>query len=310
MNTDGLSEFLAVAHAGSFTKAAKTMQVSVAHVSRQVARLEERLDTKLFQRNTRSIHLTAAGEVLLRHSERIADDLEAALSEVASAQRNLEGRLRIAALSGSFADQVVGPAMNELALRYPNLEIVIDFNARQVDILSEGYDFAVRAGPLQSSGLIARPLAARTKAAAASPAYLEQHPNLMHPSDLKHHQCILIHTNNWRFLDKGKPLDIAVEGRLTLNSGPAILDACEQGLGVAYMAFNAFGSSFAEGRLVPVLTPYWYADGSIHIVRPDRRFTPRRVEEAIKMLEVFAKRAEQDERRNLDAVSAFVPDNA
>jgi DNA-binding transcriptional LysR family regulator len=292
MNSDGLTEFLAVAHAGSFTRAANVLGVSVPHVSRQVARLEERLDTKLFQRNTRSVHLTPSGETLRKSSERIADDLEAALSEVSSAQRNLEGRLRIASLSGSFADQVVGPAMNEMAALHPSVEIVIDFNARQVDILSEGYDFAIRAGPMQSSGLIARPLASRTRIAAASPEYLAKNGRPLHPTQLQDHQCIRTHSDTWRFTDDGKPLDVAVTGRLSLNSGPAILDACSRGLGVAYMALGGFEASLSCGTLEPILKEFWHTDRSIHIVRPDRRFTPRRVGAAIEMLEVFARRTE------------------
>lgn len=292
MNSDGLTEFLAVAHAGSFTRAANVLGVSVPHVSRQVARLEERLGTKLFQRNTRSVHLTPSGDILLKSSERIADDLEAALSEVSSAQRNLEGRLRIASLSGSFADQVVGPAMNEMALQHPGVDIVIDFNARQVDILSEGYDFAIRAGPMQSSGMIAWPLSSRTRIAAASPEYLAKKGRPRHPIELQSHQCILTHSDTWRFTDGGKPLDVAVAGRLSLNSGPAILDACSRGLGVAYMAVGGFEGTLSRGTLTPILKEFWHTDRSIHIVRPDRRFTPRRVDAAIEILGVFAKRTE------------------
>lgn len=302
MNSIGLTEFLAVARAGSFTGAAKVLGVSVPHVSRQVARLEQRLDTKLFQRSTRSVHLTPPGQTLHKSSEKIADDLEAALSEVSSAQRSLEGRLRIASLSGSFADQVVGPALNQMAVLHPGVEIVIDFNARQVDILSEGYDFAIRAGPMQSSGLIARPLSSRTRIAAASPEYLAKSGAPQHPTDLKHHQCILTHSKVWRFSDRGKPLDVAVSGQLSLNSGPAILDACARGLGVAYMAVGGFQNTLSNGTLTPILKDFWHTDRSIHIVRPDRRFTPRRVDVAIAILEDFAERIEA---QNSQAIGAF-----
>jgi len=290
MNSDGLTEFLAVVRAGSFTGASRVLGVSVPHVSRQVARLEERLDTKLFLRNTRSVHLTTPGKILRKSSEKIADDLDAALAEVSSTQRNLEGRMRIASLSGSFADLVVGPAMNEMAALHPNVEILIDFNARHVDILSEGYDFAIRAGPMQSSGLIARPLSSRTRVAAASPEYLANNGRPLHPTELKQHQCILTHSNTWRFSDRGKPLDIAVAGRLSLNSGPAILDACSRGLGVAYMAVGGFENTLSSGILTPILNDFWHTDRSVHIVKPDRRFTPRRVDVAIAVLETFAKR--------------------
>lgn len=295
MNSDGLTEFLAVARAGSFTDAARVLGVSVPHVSRQVARLEDRLDTKLFQRNTRSVHLTSSGEILSKSSEKIADDLDAALAEVSSNQRSLEGRIRIASLSGSFADRVVGPAMNEMAALHPNIELIIDFNARQVDILSEGYDFAIRAGPMQSSDLIAKPLSTRTRIAAASPEYLANYGRPQHPNNLKDHQCILTHSNAWRFSDSGKLLDVTVAGRLRLNSGPAILDACSRGLGVAYMAVGGFEDKLANGTLVPILREFWHTDKSVHIVRPDRRFTPRRIEVAIAFLESHAKRIEEED---------------
>jgi len=302
MNSDGLTEFLAVVRAGSFTGAAKILGVSVPHVSRQVARLEERLGIKLFQRNTRSVHLTQPGETLRKSSEKIADDLEAALSEVSSAQHNLEGRLRVASLSGSFADQVVGPAMNEMAALHPNVEIVIDFNARQVDILSEGYDFAIRAGPMRDSGLIARPLSSRTRVAAASPEYLASNGKPLHPAELKEHQCILTHSNTWRFTEKGKLLDVAVTGRLNLNSGQAILDGCSRGLGIAYMAIGGFGKTLSDGTLTPILNDFWHTDRSIHILRPDRRYTPRRVEVAISILEAFAERARVHEIQTIRAL--------
>lgn len=302
MNSDGLGEFLAVARAGTFTGAAGALGVSVAHVSRQIARLEERLGTKLFQRNTRSVRLTASGETLQLRAGKIADDLDAAFSEVSSAQHSLEGRLRVASLSGSFADQVVGPALNEMAVLHPGVEIEIDFNARQVDILSEGYDFAIRAGAMQSSGLIARALSSRTRVAAASPNYLKIHGIPQHPKDLKDHRCILTHSKTWQFSDEGREFDVAVSGRINLNAGPAILDACQQGLGVAYMAVGGYGNSLSSGAVTPVLHDFWHTGRSIHIVRPDRRFTPHRVGVAIAHIEAFAHRVEAEEMAALQRI--------
>ncbi len=302
MNSDGLSEFLAVSRAGTFTGAASVLNVSVAHVSRQVGRLEARLGTKLFQRSTRSVRLTTAGEQLRKSSEKISDDLERAFQEVSNTQRKLEGRLRIASMSGSFADQVVGPALNQMAAQHPGIEIEVDFNPRQVDILSEGYDFAIRAGPMQSSGLIAKPLSSRTRVAAVSPDYLKAHGVPRHPRDLKDHQCLLTNARFWRFSENKKQLDVMVHGRLSLNAGPAILDACMRDLGVAYMALAGFGDAFATGAVVPVLQNFWHRDRSIHLVRPDRRFSPRRVDVAISHLETIAKKVEAKERAELEAI--------
>lgn len=156
--------------------------------------------------------------------------------------------------------------------------------------------------PMQSSGLIARPLSSRTRIAVASPEYLAKSGRPQHPTELKHHQCILTHSSAWRFSDRGRPLDVAVSGRLSLNSGPAILDACARGLGVAYIAAGGFQNTLSNGALTPILKDFWHTDRSIHIVRPDRRFTPRRVDVAIAILKDFAKRAEALDSQTITAL--------
>ena len=302
MNANGITEFLAVARAGTFTGAAQGLGVSVPHVSRQVARLEQRLGVKLFQRNTRSVFLTPSGETLRSNAEKISDDLEAALLEVSNTHQKLEGRLRIASLSGSFADQVVGPAMVELAAEHPALEIEVDFNARKVDILREGYDLAIRSGQMESSGLISRPLSNRTLAAAASKEYIEQHGEPQHPRELADHSCIRTNAQIWRFIDEGKILNIPIKSRLHFNAGPAILDACAKGLGIAYMASAGYEDTLLNGSLTPILKKFWRTERSVHIVRVDRQFTPRCVQMAISRLEEVAKKVETKEATKLQNI--------
>ena len=294
MDADGVAEFLMVAEAGSFTAAAKTLGVSVAHVSRQVARLENRIQAKLFQRSTRSLSLTREGEIFDERCRSIADDLEAAILQVRGAQSGLEGRLRIASLAGSYADTVVGPAMAELSAQHPNLEIEVDFNPRMVDIRREGFDLAIRSGPLEDSDLIARPLAARSRAAAAAPAYLEEYGVPKVPRDLVHHQCLHTSENAWRFQIDGKVQHIRTKGRLRMNSGPALVASCEKGLGIAYMARGLFGSALTDGRLLPVLEAYWLTDTDISLIYADRHFLPARITAAIECLEKQAALAESD----------------
>lgn len=302
MNSDGITEFLAVARAGTFTGAAQSLGVSIPHVSRQVARLEERLGAKLFHRSTRSVHLTQSGETLRTHAEKISDDLDTALSEVSNTQLELQGRLRVASLSGSFADQVVGPAMVKLAAEHTKLEIEVDFNARKVDILREGYDFAIRSGPMESSGLISRPLSNRTLVAAASKEYLDKYGEPKHPNDLKDHSCIRTNANIWRFNSNGRVLNIPMKSRLKFNAGPAILDACGRGLGIAYMASAGYENTFSSGRLIPILKNFWHTEKSVHIIRTDRQFTPRSVQMAIARLEEAAKMSEVEEARKIEAM--------
>jgi len=300
MNTDGLAEFLAVAQAGTFTAAAKTLGVSVPHVSRQVQRLEQRLGTKLFNRNTRSVRLTATGESLRNDSQTIADDVERALQNVSSANQRLQGRLRIASVSGSFADNVVAPAIVNLAEQNPDLDIEIDFNARKVDILREGYDLAVRSGPMDDSELVARPLASRTYVAVGARDYLNKRGTPEHPRDLVNHTCIQTHSSPWRFNDHGQMLKVTTTGPLRFNSSAGIIDACSRGLGIAYMVSAGYGDALKGGTLMPVLKKFWASEKSVHIVRADRKFVPRRVELAIKFLQAAAKIEEARELAQIE----------
>ncbi len=300
MNTDGIAEFLAVARAGTFTGAAQILNVSIPHVSRQVSRLEERLGACLFKRSTRLVPLTPAGERLRVSAERISDDLEVALSDVSKATQELQGRLRIASMSGTFADQVVGPALVALAQEHPELSIEIDFNARKVDILREGYDLAIRSGVMEDSGLIAKRLASRVMVAAASKDYIAKHGMPEHPNDLAKHECITTNTKEWLFVENGRCIKLPIKSRLHFNSGPAVLEACENGLGIAYMASAGYEKAFSQKHLVPILYDYWHKEQPIYAVRADRQFTPQSVRFAIQKLEEVAKHVEREELAQIE----------
>lgn len=277
METNGLTEFLSVARTGNFTRAAAVLGQSVAHVSRQVARLEKRLGTRLFERSTRSVQLTPAGESFRTRIQQIEDQLEDALLSASNASRSISGKVRIASLSGSFADQVVTPALLDLAEQYPELELEIDYETRNVDIIREGYDLAIRSGPLRESALVALPVARRRFVAAAAPSYLEEFGTPAHPNDLINHMCIRVRGETWEFSEAGKPLLVPIRSRLKINVTPAITDACHRGFGIAYIASTGFGDLLRNREVVPVLQPFWRSEMSIFAVRPHRSFVPARV---------------------------------
>ena len=288
MVAEGLIEFLAVARAGSFTAAAHQLGCSVAHTSRKVARLEKRLETRLFTRSTRSVLLTPEGEVLNARAKLIADQLEEAFQDVSSPERALTGCVRIASLTGSFADSVVTPAVMSVAKSNPELEITVDYEARNIDIIREGYDLSIRAGPLRDSALIARPLARRRFVAAAAPAYLETYGEPKSPSDLHNHCCILVRGDTWEFQENETSVVVPVSGKLRFNAGPAIAQACREGLGIAYMASSGFGDMFRTGEVRKVLERHWRTEISVFVVRAHRDFVPARLRVIIDALEAAA----------------------
>ncbi|VAW06009.1 Transcriptional regulator, LysR family [hydrothermal vent metagenome] len=299
MNINGFGELLEISKTGSFTAAAGNLGVSVAHVSRRIAALEARIGARLLIRSTRSVRLSDRGAQLMGYCERIQDFVDEAFEVIGTATTRIEGRLRIASLSGSVADKVVTPAMVEFARAYPEIEIEADFNPRAVDLRREGYDFAIRAGHLDDSDLIAKPLMNRHFIAAASPSYLSGQGIPQTPDDLKHHECILTHGKSWSFRNGDKTKSQAVSGRFKSNSGAAVLNACEAGLGIAYMASTGFGDQFETGALVPVLSRFWRTEKSVYMIYEDKRFLPERVRLAMAAIERQAKPVEQREVERL-----------
>lgn len=285
MDSAGVSEFLAVARAGSFTKAAQALDVSVPHVSRQVRRLEAKLGIVLFHRTTRAVTLTSVGQRLFRDCESIATHLDQAFNTARAADTSLSGRIRIASMSGSFADEVVVPALATFAKAHPEVSLDVDFSPRKVDLIHDGYDLAIRSGVEEPNGLIIRRLAERLRIAAASPEYLRNFGTPQVPSDLRHHDCIRTVSNAWSFEEKGRRREISVTGRLRFNAGSAVRTACEAGLGIAYMAEEGFADSIECGRLVPILKPYWRNSMTIHAVYPSADFVPERLEQLVSHLE-------------------------
>ena len=302
MNADGLNEFLAVARAGSFTAAAKTLGVSVAHVSRQVARLEHRVGAKLFLRSTRSVRLSAAGETFVVQVRQAEDLLEAAYLGLKETAEQVQGKLRIAAPTGTIADRVVVPALVELAAEHPELEIHADFSSRHVDLVREGFDLAIRSGKLTDSALVARPLAERTFVAAASPEYLETNGMPEHPRDLQAHDCILTRRDSWDFVENGRPLSVPVRGRLWMNHGKAVLEACGKGLGIAYIASSGYESALEDGSVVPILKEYWRSEPAIFAVRVERDLVPARIEVVMDAVQRHARAFSRAEIKCLESL--------
>lgn len=288
MNVSGIAEFLAVGQTGTFTAAAAALGVSVSHVSRQVSRLEERLATKLFNRNTRAVSLTPEGEALYARCSVLADELKKALQEVATAEAELDGRLRVASLTGSIADLIVAPALAELAAENPKLTIEADYSPRKVDLLREGFDIAIRSGQLADSELVITPLASRTVVTAASPDYLKAHGTPQRPEDLENHSCIITSDPAWRFCHNGEVRRQRVHARIQTNSGHGVLQAATRGLGVCHMALSGYEDTLQTGALVPILPDFWLRDVSVYAVRVNRRFVPSRTQRTLDKLRKYS----------------------
>ena len=286
---EGLQEFLTVVETGGFTAASRRLGVSASHVSRQVARLEDRIGIKLLARTTRVVRLTEAGADYHARVADLAAGVEEANQAAAGAQAELAGRIRVSA-GGAFAEEHVAPALAAFARDHPRITIELDFGARNVDLVDEGFDFAIRYGVLAESRLIARRLAGRQMVCAASPGYLAASGTPAHPSELRRHSCLRLGSDRWHFTDPqtGDPIVVRIGGRWSANSGKAVRAAAVAGLGITYIASLNVRDALDSGALVPLLEGYEDRTRSSWIVYPERRHMPLRVRRAIDhLLDVF-----------------------
>jgi DNA-binding transcriptional LysR family regulator len=281
---EGIIEFVAVAETKGFSTAATQLRCSTSHVSRQVSRLEQRLGVALFARTTRLVSLTEPGQAYYERCKELVTGLQIANEHLNEEQIQLSGTLRVSA-AGAFSEKYVVPALIEFAQGYPELSVEIDFTSKMVNFVEDGIDFAIRYGNLETSGLVARKLVDRPMAAAASRAYLEQYGEPTDPQQLRNHSCIVANNNNWLFEAVGQqPFSVRVSGRWKSNNGNAVIQACERGLGIAYLPRSTFKEALESGKLEPVLKPFWGRGSGSWIVYQNRRFLPMRARLAINFL--------------------------
>lgn len=280
-NFEGIIEFVCVAERQGFSAAAKQLSCSTSHVSRHISKLEKRLGCALFARTTRLVSLTSAGLSDYHQCKDLVTGLQQANEQINSQQLKLVGTLKIGA-AGTFAEQQVAPVLMEFALQHPELsiDIDIDFNSKPVNFVEDGIDFAIRYGKLQDCGLVARKLLAHPMLAVASPSYLAQYGVPNHPSDLQAHSCIISNNDHGMFVAEQEQ-SIKVQGRWKRNNAQAVVNACEQGLGIAYMPQHNFLQATEQGRLMPVLNTFWRSESYRWVVFQDRRFLPMRARLAI-----------------------------
>lgn len=272
----GLEEFIQVVEQGSFTKAAKALDVSTSHISRQLTQLEARLGTRLINRSTRKIALTDAGHQYIISLKNIRQALTDATDHVQGTQQAPKGLIRLTGAGGFVANQIA-PLLTKFMHSYPQIEIEISFSDRNVNLIEEGFDLAIRFGRMQDSNLIARPLCIRNMSLVATENYLHKHGTPNRPDDLSEHNCLMAITNRWRFIEAGKIKEIKVQGNWRSNNTDAIKQACLADLGIAHLARDIIQPQVDNGQLVYLLDEYQVSDNKTWLVYPQKDLIPHRV---------------------------------
>jgi len=271
--------FVRVAETGSFTAVADHLGLARSMVTRQVSALEAHLGVKLIARSTRSLKLTAEGEVYLERCREILGLVGAAEGDLSGGDRRPRGPIRIS-VPVSFGVRYLAPLVAEFVNIQPEVSLDVDYNDRQVNLIESGIDMAVRITSQLDPTQVARRLSTSRMLTLASPDYLARHGRPELPQDLAAHHCLgytASARSSWPFRVDGETLWVPVKSRLQSNSGDALVDACQRGLGICRQPSFIAAPALKAGLIEAILTDYPGPEVGIYAVFPSNRYLPTRV---------------------------------
>ena len=277
--SDDLLLFAAIAEEGSLVRAAESLGMPKATVSRRLANLEAALGQQLMVRTTRRLSLTDFGQAFLEQCLRVAEEVEAANDFARSQERQPSGRLRVS-MPGDYAQQQLSRAIATFVEQYPEIQLDLDLTSRRVDLIGEHFDLAIRMGELANdSTLVVRKIDEQRFGLYASPIYLGLHSAPSVPEDLMQHDCVRQMSARgtaiaWKLINGKKVWEQVPPGRLTLNAPGVIQQLLLDGAGI-----GALPERFAEhdvrlNRLVRVLPDWCFPTVPAWAVMPTRRYLP------------------------------------
>jgi DNA-binding transcriptional LysR family regulator len=279
---EGLAIFAKVVELRSFAAAAGELALSKATVSKAVSRLEERLGARLFNRTSRRLALTDAGQKLAGRAGRLLADGEAAENEALAQSVTPRGLVRLA-VPMTFGVNAVAPILPEFLQAYPDIAIDLHLSDAMVDLIGEGFDAGLRIARLPDSSLIARRLCGVSRHTVAAPSYLKRYGRPTHPMHLAQHKCFgyayMTTPDVWHYRNAaGEQASVRPAGQLRVNNGEALLPAVIAGLGIADLPDFIVADAIEAGEVEVILKGWKQPEGAVHLVTPPGGPRPARVE--------------------------------
>ena len=276
-NLNDLVAFVTFAREGSFTRAAAQLRVSQSALSQTIRGLEERLGLRLLTRTTRRVAPTDAGERLLSAIGPRLEGIEQDLAALSDLRDKPAGTIRITA-SEHAASSILLPRLATLLPSYPDLKVEINTDYRMVDIVEQRFDAGVRLGEHLQKDMIAVRVGPDVRmAVVAAPSYFANRAVPEKPQDLTAHDCINVQRPThggllpWDFKKGSRELNVRVEGQMTFNGFPQVVDAALAGMGLAFVLEDVVRSYIADGKLVRVLEDWCETFPGYHLYYPSRR---------------------------------------
>jgi len=272
--SEGFAVFVAAAEAGSVSGAARTLGMPRATVSRQLSRLERRLEVRLVHRDTHRFHLTEAGQLLFVHAQRVVRESEEALAALKARDDTPSGLLRVS-LPYLQTESMLDGLLLDFAAQWPRVQLEAHMSAAHVDLHRDRFDVALRGGQSEDPTLISKTLFRVQRIAIATPDYLAAHGTPQTPEDLAHHKLILGFRHgaepvaHWPLLDGG---EVPVRGVLSSSDVRLQTLAAKRGMGISLGVASAHAADLAAGRLVHVLPDHVGLSVPVCLVYPARDF--------------------------------------
>jgi DNA-binding transcriptional LysR family regulator len=274
-----MQTFVRVVEKGGFSAAAEDSGISPTMVGKHVRQLEERLGVRLLHRTTRRQSLTEIGQVYFDRCKQALLEIEAADASVTAMQLVPRGVLRVTA-PVTFGGQVLAGAIRDYLDAFPEITLDLSLNDREIDLVEEGYEAAIRVGTLLNSSLIARPLQPYRAVVCAAPDYLARHGTPRTPQELRGHNCMsYVHIsgyNDWTFSGVNGRETVTVSGTFRVNNGLALRTAALSGIGIIMQPQGLVQEYLATGRLQVLLDEYTLPSRPMHILfASHRKMTPK-----------------------------------
>lgn len=293
MEVKDLKIFARVAALQNLSAVATELGVTAGTITKRVQALEAELGVRLVERTTRHSRLTEEGRLFLPHVERVLGEMEVACDQLAANAGQPGGRLVISA-PASLMRRLITPAIISFSAAYPAIDVRVDVTDAVTNLHEQGYDLAIRTGPLEDSPLKAKRLATDRMIVVAAPAYIDRHGLPETPQDLARHQC-LIHGEQrmWTLYhaDHGRaPEQVKISGRIASDSGAFLNAVALEGAGLLRASQISVAEDIANGRLQQVLPDYALSsDAAISVVYPNAKHTMPRVRAFIDHLAEFCR---------------------
>jgi DNA-binding transcriptional LysR family regulator len=278
LDADNLRLFATVAHYGSFSKAALSLEIPVSTISRRLSQLEDQLSLKLIDRHPRGVALTEAGDQMLGYAQNIQSQVEQAKACLLQYNDEPSGKLRIA-MPASIGNQVAADVINHYRALCPNVSLELQLTDRKIDLVADAYDLIFVYGPLPDSAMVAKKIFSAKAKLVATPQFLESH-SVLNPNDLSKLPCIVNSTKEtnvkWTFFKSNEHISVKPNAHIQINSSDIVKQSVLSHHGMTLLPADLCKEELETGKLVTVLDDWTCPDWEIYVIFSSRDNIPKK----------------------------------